>query len=36
VINNLMNWFVLFVLKVVLRMILNNKFIGEIVIKFIL
>jgi hypothetical protein len=31
-----MNWFVLFVLKVVLRMILNNKFIGEIVIKFIL
>jgi hypothetical protein len=31
-----MNWFVLFVLKVVLRMILNNKFISEIVIKFIL
>jgi hypothetical protein len=29
-----MNWFVLFVLKVVLRMILNNKFMGEIVIKF--
>jgi hypothetical protein len=29
-----MNWFVLFVLKVILRMILNNKFMGEIVIKF--
>jgi len=29
-----MNWFVLLVLKVVLRMILNNKLMGEIVIKF--